>query len=246
MSSNIEKRSDEDLKVFTDQIIAELEKDARKKEVIKRLCEQQKTSVLKGILHHPVFLLVLGFGLTGYFGNILASKWQSREWDRQQSRLESARKTETRYAIINDLTKAVAESEGAKSNLVGELADDFNYGHLLKDRDAAQAKRMANWAQARQNWSLAASTLEIRAKLYFVNPEIHSKLVEMKEKKRAADDQVIALIPIYNLHQEKDWRDTKGRNFLPRLWDTLGASKSEVEKLLKELVDLMVAETQRS
>jgi hypothetical protein len=248
MNSNTEKRSEEDLNFFIDQVIAELEKDARKKEVIKRLCEQSKKSELSSLLHHPVVLLVLGFFLTGFLGNILASKWQSREWDRQQSRLELARNTETKYAIINDLTKAVAESEGVKTNLVDELIDAFYHGQLIKDRDATQAKRMANWAQAKQSWILAASMLEIKVKLYFTNPEIHSKLTEMKEKKRIADDQVIALFPIYD-EQPKEklnqWRDSRGRNFPARLADTLDASKSVVEKLLKELVDLMVAETQK-
>src|SRR5260370_34539365 len=116
MNPNTNNQSEEDRKLLVDQIIAELEKDARKKDVIKRLCEQPKTFSLGNLLHHPAVLLILGFTLTGFLGNILASRWQSREWDRQQSRLEQTRKAEIKYAIINELTKAVAESQGAKTN----------------------------------------------------------------------------------------------------------------------------------
>src|ERR1043165_5368516 len=100
----------QDREALIKDVLDQLEKDALKEEIIRRLNAPPQESLILKALKHPVSLLFLGVILTGVAGNWLASFWQSREWERQQQRQVQLKGIETKYGLIDEVTKLVEEN----------------------------------------------------------------------------------------------------------------------------------------
>src|SRR6266849_626979 len=108
----------------------------------------------------------MGFILTGIFGTIITSRWQRREWDRQQARLIQIRRIEQKEKIMEALTQAIGDSNATEENVLIAFRPDWRVGDTR--REDITKERFEAWrAQGGRDWRIAKELLWNKLDFYF-------------------------------------------------------------------------------
>jgi hypothetical protein len=147
--------------IRTDSFIAlaKLEGESRGRRVWRGFCN---------FCQHQAVLLIIGFIITGYFGTQLANSWQSQEWERQQLRLLDIEGLKLKYALIEELTKAVGQRNAAAKAIIDPLLKPGGSdGQLIKD----EAEPIQGWHKADNEWRVQSKILELKLATHVRNQE---------------------------------------------------------------------------
>jgi hypothetical protein len=109
---------------LVNEIVTELQKDSLKEDVEAKLVFGTWAKRISKFFQHPAVLLVISFIITGVIGALVANRWQSREWnrqqklqseewDRQQLRLLDLHGIDVKYKLIEEITKSIGERNAA-------------------------------------------------------------------------------------------------------------------------------------
>jgi hypothetical protein len=185
-------------KAILEEIRAELKtQSGLKKEILTELKPTDwKTQVLE-LTKHPVLLLILG----SIFGGWLSSCYQQREWDRQQNQLSNKQEIEKKITTRDEVTDSIIEAYSAAESAVRP----FFYDNA-KTFTAGEADRAKEWNEASKKWRNARLKLQQKLDLYFANPEIKNKFVEIVDLKGKSENSLFVdvnnVLGIMNNHPE--------------------------------------------
>lgn len=194
--------------VLIQEILDELQgKEYLKNEILKELKLPNDKKPLSNFIQQPLFLLFLGFILTGILGAWLISYYQKRDWERQQQRLVRTNKAETKLQIINDLIKSVAENDASTRGIQLEvmLLTNSNINKKIKS-DSETEKEISEAFKFTRNsyrkWFTDEALLEQKIKIYFENPQITELSDKTNKKRHSAYVNFTLLVGSYNEDRE--------------------------------------------
>lgn len=177
------------------EILEELRRqDSLKSDIVKELRPSGWKEVIPQIAKHPVFVLVMGFFLTGVLGTFLTYRWQQREWDRQQIkestewreqqiRLLRTREIEEKHEIVEQVTKLVSDNNAAAKNILLRLEQWRNKEEVFKE-----------YIQLMQNWNSNSSLLQQRVAIHFKGEGVNTMLQQIVDKEDQVNYDVETLI----------------------------------------------------
>jgi hypothetical protein len=138
------------------------------------------------LIRHPVVLLLIGFALTGLLGQWIASSWQRREWDREQSRLIVIKTLDQKYGMVEELLEATGENSATVRDFLLWLEMT---PRLPQDHDAYEETLKRSF----QNSSSSASVVEQKLKIFFRTPEVQSLFAQIKSRREGMSGNVLLL-----------------------------------------------------
>lgn len=175
---------------------------------------------------HEAALLFLGFVLTIVLGGYLTSHWKQLEWTNQQKYLFRQRELDTRYALIDDVVKSVAETNTAAEDILAL----YKYSNWTA-KDAEERRR--NWRATSRNWRIVSKVLREKLLVYFDNPEVESVFNEIVLKRHQLGVMVSNLPPFR--------RNARKKNL-----DEAQEAVNGIRDLLHKCASLMAGEVKRS
>lgn len=160
-------------RVLLEEIRTELKtQSGLKKEILNELKpDDLQTRVLEWT-RHPVLLLLLG----SLFGGWLSSCYQEREWKRQQDVLSEKQRIEKKASTRDEVTDAIVEAYSASESAVRPV-----FYENATTFAAGETERAKEWAEASKKWQHARLKFLQKLDLYFTNPDIKKKFVEIIE-----------------------------------------------------------------
>lgn len=160
-------------RVLIEEIRTELKtQTGLKKEILSDLKPTSfKTEILE-FTKHPVLLLIIG----SLFGGWLSSCYQHREWNRQQKQLSEKQRIEKKISTRDEVTDSIIEAYSAAESAVRP----FFYENAATFK-AAEKDREKEWAEATKKWQHARLKHRQKLDLYFTDPNIQKKFVEIIE-----------------------------------------------------------------
>jgi hypothetical protein len=170
------------------EILNELRKERLKKELVDEIQKRSKAGSLTSFIQHPGILLLLSFALTGIVGTLLTTRWQRNEWNRQQalqtiewnrqqSRLTQIRNIDHKYEVIDEITRAVGESNAAATEIL------FTFSSKAQNLQASKGReRMMLWQQAQQHWQKSVSVIHQKVTVFFRNSQLLDHLIKIVDK----------------------------------------------------------------
>jgi hypothetical protein len=189
-----------DLKQRIKAVLAELEDESFKNEVLQELKEAAKKRK-SSPLQHPAFLLILGFFLTGVVGTWLTSAWQSVRQEKERKQLAHEYALKQKYEVMDQINKAIAEAQTGAHVMVYVLT----YGSGGKPSKALE-ERETYWNQARRSWLINSQVLKQKLAINFTN----SEALELYQKIIAeGDDMAQRLNDLHERLKKSNWRDPK-------------------------------------
>ncbi|MDQ1591702.1 MAG: hypothetical protein QOG71_2329 [Pyrinomonadaceae bacterium] len=190
------------------------------------------------IIQHPTFLLILGFALTGIVGSWLTTSWQSREWNRQQTRLSQQKAQDLKYGLIEEATKGITENQAALDNLAVEaLLISEKVSSPQDFEEKFDAWKLVN-GKLRYNFQITEQKINI----YFSSPRIQPLLEEISGYNTGAELSVKLFYSDYKrdvniLYDSKKFDDhIKG----------ITNRRKRIDELLKQLINEMQEEIKRA
>ena len=165
-----------EIRTLIEEAAKELQTDQLKKELTAKI-QGDKSRSLGSIAAHPAFLVIVGFIFTGVFGTIITSRWQSREWDRQQARLLQIRRIEQKEKIMESLTQTIAENCATTEDVL--IAFDPGWRTDEPDHEDITKERIKTWrTKGGSDWRVTRESLRSKLDFYFTDPQ----LMELFEK----------------------------------------------------------------
>ena len=153
------------------EISAELKKQSElKKEILAEVKPRSWLTTVLDVTKHPILLLALGSVL----GTVLTSRYQAREWDRQQHVLQERQKADQKVDAQNQIIEELVEAYAAARNAVRPLFYEDAATFKSKADD-----RLKEWDKASQKWQVSQARLEQRLADFFKDPNARSKLREV-------------------------------------------------------------------
>ncbi len=227
------------------EILQELkDKEYLKSEILKELKLPNDKKSLSNFIQHPLFLLFLGFILTGILGTWLTSFYQKRDWERQQQRLVRTDKAETKLQIINDLIKAVAENDASTRGIQLEVMflTESNINKKIRtdsetEREISEAFKFTR--NSYRKWLTDEALLEQKIKIYFRNPQITELFDNINKERHSAYVNFTLLVGSYNEDKEVFYKENADFNKIEKQSGEIG---KETLSFLREIVNLMYAE----
>jgi hypothetical protein len=163
----------EQRRILIEEIRTELENQTGlKKEILTELKPTSLKTELVELSKHPVLLLIIG----SLFGGWLSSCYQHREWNRQQKQLSEKQRIEKKISTRDEVTDSIIEAYSAAESAVRP----FFYENATTFA-AAEKDREKEWADATKKWQHARLKLRQKIDLYFADPAIETKFVEIIE-----------------------------------------------------------------
>lgn len=184
LSSRFGEFSRGELESLKREVVAEIRKESFKKEILDELEMRGYKAKLRKTAQHPAVLLILGFGLSTLLGSALTFLWQNKANAKQESRAVQQRDFEQKqssrqrlvqqkYGLVDDVAKAVAETNTAAEDILDAL-DRANH--------TAYPERLKYWqSEGSRKWRVASKILIPKLTSTFrdkqVN-EIFQKIIE--------------------------------------------------------------------
>lgn len=161
------------------RILEEIRDDVRKQsdlkdELLQELKVKSGWTTFSNFAKHPVILLALG----SLLGAWLTARYQSREWDRQQSSLEQRHKIEEKIVVRDEVIAAVIQAHAAAQSAIKPIFYEDASTFLAKEPE-----RTKEWDKESQAWSIARSRIEQKLELYFNDSRRQAKLAEILDAK---------------------------------------------------------------
>ncbi|MDQ3805372.1 MAG: hypothetical protein M3416_16270 [Acidobacteriota bacterium] len=217
------------------------ERESLKQEIAETL-RAELSQGRKDFFQHPFFLLVIGFILTGIVGSWLTSLWKSREWENQQLHLSRQKAIEQKYAVIDKLTRAVAEAYIAVEDIL-HLAE---FGWYDRAPDEKAPERATKWSQASRAWRLNTEVLRLNIETDFKNPEAIIVFEEIDNDWSLVSNDTVF---IRDALKAKGWAkieagDTSEGQDVYKRKDEARQTLSQMSKRTRDLTKLLLEEIQ--
>lgn len=225
------------------EVLEQLKVESLKKEIVNEVQRKNARFSFAKFAQHPAFLAFMGFVLTGIIGNQLASRWQRREWDRQQARLVEIRSVEQKYRVIDEISKAIGEHNSAAQYVMVTVSRDLKNDARLNKELPELSK---NWDMARRDWRTSASILKQKIVVYFKNQEARKafeRIIDTRLKINAALSSWLEELNSRQSNYQLNHRDNltdKAEEHIRILSQSIDETSSEFE----QMADLMVKEIQ--
>jgi hypothetical protein len=224
-----------ELKSRVKEILAELQDDSFKNDVLKELKEASRRKPFQ----HPAFLLILGFFLTGVVGTLLTSLWQSREQERQQKQIANQRAIQQKYDITDQINKAVSETYTAAQVISNLIA-----GRNISKNDKEAAERETFWNNANRNWIPNSLLLQQRVVINFKDETAvadYKTIVTDTENMSSVINESLGVVKETNWRalNKKD-RESSSKDITDRqtrVLDSADKIRDKTEQLLRRLAD---------
>ena len=152
-----------------------------KKEVLNELKPSDFKTEFWEVTKHPVILLIIG----SIFGGWLSSCYQQREWDRQQVQLSEKQRVEKKIATRDEATDSIIEAYSAAESAVRPFFYENAKTFAMNEKDRAK-----EWSDASKKWQHARLKLLQKLDLYFTDPEVRKKFVEIIELKNESGNSL--------------------------------------------------------
>lgn len=149
------------------EIIDEVRKDLRSKDVLGGLEEDNWKSTLGRLFQHPAVLVLLTFVVTSLLGTQITSSWQSKQ-----------RELEQKYGVIDHVNKAVSDNLTAAQDIVGL----YQYEQGARDRKEIEKERWTYWQQKSREWRINSNVIPQKLKGNFKDPEIQQFFKDLLNK----------------------------------------------------------------
>jgi hypothetical protein len=209
------------------EIIDQVRKDLRSKEVLSGLEESNWKRTIGRIFQHPAFLVLLTFVVTSLVGTQITSSWQSKQ-----------RELDQKYGLIDLVNRGVSDNLTAAQDIVGL----YQYEQGASDRTEIEKERWAYWQAKSREWRVNSNVIPYKLKGNFKDPEIQRIFRELLNTSFGLN------IDIKNLKgevAEKGWELVATPEFSARLRDFLKTIQSlRVQMAL--LLDRMTTEVNLS
>lgn len=172
-----------DVSALKEALLAELRSQRRlKRQLLEELGRPQSRRA--DVLKHPAVLLLLGTLCSGLIGAWLTTRWQSREWTRQQEQIRLQKESEVRHALIHDLAMALAETVTACHDVLA-----LSTWRWTPDRQAAEQKsRLDYWMTTSRQWRISARVLEQKLRIYYSAEALTAFEAIVDERRRIGND----------------------------------------------------------
>lgn len=206
------------------EIIAEIRKDRRSKEVLSALEENTWKRKIAKFFEHPAALVLLTFIATSIVGTQITSSWQSKQ-----------RELEQKYGIIDQVNKGVSDTLTASQDIVGLY--QYEQATNKPDRTDVEKERWTYWQLKSREWRTNSNLIPQKLKASFKDPEIQRTFQNLL----GASFQLS--INIKNLKGEvgPNWELVDTPDFKKRLTDLLKDIQS-LKLQMAQLLDRMTAE----
>lgn len=221
-----------DKEAIKQEVLIQLEREQLKKEILNDL--KPSESGFFEFLKHPAVLLILGFILTTLAGGWLTSNWQSREWYNQQLYLARQRELDQKYAITDQLTKAVGQSVTAADDVLAM----FYWEGSPKARSTDEKEIREYWRQSSRAWRVDSSSLVPKLAAHFKNRRIIEAFDEIVGKRLLIGNKIKNLLGDLDLSSRTMHTDPGIR---ARASETLDLD-NELREALRTLAATMVTE----
>jgi hypothetical protein len=142
-------------------VLAELKNtEVLKKQIVSDLVGTSQDTTF---WHHPAVLILVSFLCTGIVGSALTYWWDSSEWDRQQMRLKEDRLLERRYQLMDDVAKAVSETNTAGEDIIALFKWERSRQELARE----ERERRQFWVTTSRNWRITSKILQSQLDVRF-------------------------------------------------------------------------------
>lgn len=235
--NQLDQQAKDELKT---EILNDLRREALKKEILNELRPVNWKSQLSKATRHPLFLLTLGFILTGGVGALLTSYSENKKWDYQQRRLAQIRTVEQRVKQKND-TRDEVKRVVDKSLTTSERVLPVLFSEDAVTSSSAEASaRTTEWQTAQKQKLENYNQLRVTLQADFKNPEVSRAFEEI-----ANNDAEINLNLTEALKLAKDRGKTnQGLGELSRVLEKSWRMLEDARKQLSRLLVLMESEIQ--
>ena len=217
-----------------------MKKDLLKQEVSLELKKVGRRELVSTFFSHPAVLLIIGFAFTGLIGAYLATWWQSKEWEKQQQRLLDFKGFDQKYEILDDLIKAVGETNASAMALVSPLMSSLTDKQLITD----ESQPIKDWRKANNDWRIKSKTFELKIATRFKSP------VTLPLFNQIAEDEANLTVDV-NLLQNKlvesNWMNSNDEAKKDKAKKRIDAILNNIRKTsedLKQLATVVAAEAQ--
>lgn len=226
-----------DGEALVNDIVREIRKDSVREAALAKLKKPSARERFSKLFQHPAMLLVMGFALTSIVGLLLTHEIQKQEWERQQRRLVEIRDADLKYAIMDELIKAVGVRNAAATAVVEPLLGPVRESQLrLLKVDPAE--RFKGWLTAVYDWRYSTQVLRLKLKAHIREPQAQWYFDEIIERGKEINANVIELQTHANAN---NWAlDAKAGDLL----DNIDTAKEQTDKYLVALTKTIVAEAQ--
>jgi hypothetical protein len=196
MVTGNDEQKRQEIEALKKEVLAEIQRESLKKEIVRDIQTPGGKFSFQRLTQHPAFLLILGFVLTSLVGAGLTAYWQTKQWEKQQSRLVQLKGIEQKYEIIEEVTKAIGESNAAEQDVIFALS--FNWRLDDPRRFEERDRRIDYWReQGGRTWRVNTAIIEQRLAIRFNNPAILDTFNRMMERRAQIAEDIAVLVKEY-------------------------------------------------
>ena len=219
--------SAQERKTLVDDIVREMRRDSVKEAASAKLNKANVARLVAQFFKHPATLLVLGFTLTGMVG----LKLQRGEWDRQQRRLIEIREADLKYAVLDDVLKAVGARNSTAIAIVEPLLGR-NIGSRLRPEEI---ERFRDWQKAAYDWRVNSQVLRLKLQSHIRHPDAAAHFKEISLIGQKINTNIIRLSE--HLRANNWVSDQESNDEIDEIIDAIEDTDKDLNKLKDVITD---------
>lgn len=233
--ANIDPLAMENRKALVDDIVRDMRKDSVKQAALAELNKANAQKLVAKFFQHPATLLVLGFALTGLVG----LKLQQGEWERQQQRLVEIHEVDLKYAIMDEVTKAVGARNATALAIVEPLLGHVNGSRLREE----EIERFKEWQKAAYDWRVNSQVLKVKLRTYLEGQAAADANQQFTDVIAQGQKINMNIIGIEDHLRANNWvGDSKSDDLIDEIYTAI----EETDGHLKQLNAVIVNESRKS
>jgi hypothetical protein len=233
--------SQQDLEALRNEVVAEIRKEAFKKQILEELEMRGFKASVRKTAQHPAVLLILGFALTSALGGGLTFLWQNKANAKQESRTALQRDFEQKQAarqrliqqksaLIDEVAKAVAETNTAAEDIL----DAFE-----RSNKRAYPERLKYWqSEGSRKWRVASKLLIPKLSSTFRDKQVNACFQTLIGHRAYIGNDIVNL---ESLHARLGWKrmdaDKEAAELLKDAHAKINQMAAELEKLMGVMAD---------
>lgn len=179
------KPNSESFTALIKEALNDLQRDQMKMELLEGIRSKKEKISFRTFASHPAFLIFISFIFTGIIGTIITSKWQRKEWNRQQARLVHIRRIDQKEKLMEELVQAVADSNATEEDVLIAFSNEWRQGDSR--REDITNERLELWQkQGGRDWRIATEMIQSKLSFYFTRKDelliIFNRILNRRDK----------------------------------------------------------------
>ncbi|MCP4651934.1 MAG: hypothetical protein GY858_00920 [Candidatus Omnitrophica bacterium] len=175
---------------------------------------------IKKIINSKIFLLVLGFLLTGVVGTFLNYQFQKETWKRESQHEIAKRHLDQSRQVIEEVLLHISKRFYAMQKVLWELESERFDGARLKWK---------NYAKIKDDWNINVGLYRSRIKI-LIDENLAYELLDKNNARDYSDRESLHALFVVTHYKIKDFFDYRGKNEQKR--------KQLEDAALNSLIDL--------